>query len=212
MSTYTGSFDVPSGDYLTVESGGTISVPSASIAGAALTNASVVGSQLAPKAVASQTSWSNVIDYGADPTGASDSSTAFADAQTAAGSGWVFVPKGAYQIASSPTYTAPFLFAAGAIVEPTAGNTVSFSNSVEAPLTQIFGGSGSVRFSYGTTVYPEWWGALGNVGSVTPTAIANANDDGPAIRAAIGALSVVGGVVQFQPRATLQQLCWIRDT
>lgn len=47
----------------------------------------------------------NVLDYGADPTAATDSKTAFQAAVTAAGNGTVFVPNGNYKINTTVTLT-----------------------------------------------------------------------------------------------------------
>jgi Pectate lyase superfamily protein len=51
--------------------------------------------------------WVNVLDYGADPTGVSDSSTAILDAIAAlpADGGWVYAPSGTYKHSSTLAFT-----------------------------------------------------------------------------------------------------------
>ncbi len=63
----------------------------------------------ADAATTSTPSWVNVTSYGADPTGASDSASAFNSAVAAvgnAGGGVVYIPAGNYKVASTVTCTA----------------------------------------------------------------------------------------------------------
>lgn len=63
--------------------------------------------------------WRNVTNYGADPTGTNDSTTAFSDFTTAVGADGVgVVPSGTYKLTSLPTFesTATYIFAPGAIL------------------------------------------------------------------------------------------------
>lgn len=138
--------------------------------------------------------WYDVRNYGAVGDGATDDSTAFTNAQTAAASSraWVFVSPGTYRIATPPNggYTAPFFFAAGGQLWPDAGKVLEFAGAVQAPITRLFAGSGSIVFNYDTLVRPEWWGAVAD----------GATDDSAAIQAAISSLSS-GGVVELRARS-----------
>jgi hypothetical protein len=60
--------------------------------------------------------------------------------------------------------TVNVIFTHGSLLSIAAGRTLSFDGTVEAPLTQIFSGTGSVVFRSASDVniYPQWWGALGN--------------------------------------------------
>ncbi len=63
--------------------------------------------------------WRNVTNYGADPTGTNDSTTAFSDFTTAVGADGVgVIPSGTYKVTSMATFesTATYIFAPGAIL------------------------------------------------------------------------------------------------
>jgi|GEM_PF-4699941 len=102
--------------------------------------------------------------YGADPTGAADSSAAINRA-SAVGQQVTF-PPGAYLVKSSLTVSPPIQFAAGASVRPAKGVAVTLSSAFQAPLTQIFdlslGGVIKLPRSCGE-VWAEWWGARGDL-------------------------------------------------
>jgi hypothetical protein len=123
---------------------------------------------------------SNVLDFGADPTGVVSSTAAFALAN-AAGSG-IIIPKGAYLISTNVTFTVPVTIEYGAVITVPNGVTLAFDNEFNAGPSQTFNttGTGVVTFNpqYTTVGYAEWWGAAGGSGT----------DSGPAINAAIIAL------------------------
>ena len=63
--------------------------------------------------------WRNVTNYGADPTGTNDSTTAFSDFTTAVGADGVgVIPSGTYKVTSMATFesSATYIFAPGAIL------------------------------------------------------------------------------------------------
>jgi hypothetical protein len=81
----------------------------------------------------------------------------------------LFFPAGTYAVdAGSVTFTEPVTFAAGAVIKPATGKTITFEKGVFAPITQIFSnataGLGSIVFSESSMVvgYAEWWGATPN--------------------------------------------------
>ncbi len=77
----------------------------------------------------------------------------------------------------------------GALLTVASGKTLTLGNAPTAGLYQIFTGSGSVVFSSSATVYPEWWGAVGD----------NSTDDHDAIQGAIDCIEASGGgAVEFQ--------------
>lgn len=86
-------------------------------------------------------------------------------------------------------------FAPGAQLSIASGKTVTFpapSNIIASPTQHIFTGSGTVSFSSGGKVYPEWWGAKGD----------GSNDDGAAINLATAVLRSNKSVLSLRPGAT----------
>jgi len=71
----------------------------------------------------------------------------------------------------------------GAILTIATTKTLTINGSLEAGLYQIFGctGTGKVVFPVGSTVYPEWWGAVGDWNGATGT------EDTVALQAALNA-------------------------
>jgi hypothetical protein len=67
------------------------------------------------------------------------------------------------------------------------GKTLVITGSFSAPLKQVFFGSGSVVFSTGMTVYPEWWGAVSD----------GTTDCRSSLQAAIACALVNGGTVKL---------------
>lgn len=122
----------------------------------------------------------NVLDFGADPTGATSSTAAFALAD-ADGKG-VVIPKGTYLVATNATFTVPVTAEYGAVITVPAGITLAFNGGFNAGVYQCFNctGTGKVTFDPKYTVegFAEWWGAGDG----------EAIDSGPAINAAIIAL------------------------
>jgi len=99
--------------------------------------------------------------YGADPTGAADSSTAIHNAGLA--NSVAFAYPGTYKVASNITHTAPVVMYAGAVVTPSASVTVTFAGTIQAGPYQIFNIAASGSFiqlpQELSTVPAEWWGA-----------------------------------------------------
>ena len=108
----------------------------------------------------------SVLDFGADPTGASDSSTAIQTANSSAvatGSVLAF-PSGTYRIDTSTSFTAPVVMQGGVI---TGSGTVSFLNGFEAPLYYCF--DCLVGKIWCDAVYAEWFGARHSTDTPTST-------------------------------------------
>ena len=131
----------------------------------------------------------SVQDGGATGNGTTNDYAAIVSAQqTAARKGVaLFFPAGTYYIGSNFTSVVPIVMAAGAQIVMGVGATFTVSKSFQAPLTQVFStASGSVVFTTGVPVYPEWWGAQGD----------GITNDYAAIQAAINAYpNGVGSVV-----------------
>ena len=101
----------------------------------------------------------NILRYGPDLTGVSDSRAAFANASLV-GITTKVVP-GTYLINSDVTIAPSLVFLTGAILKPAAGVTITLSSQFTAPASQIFdlslGGSVVITPNIGT-VRAEWWG------------------------------------------------------
>lgn len=144
----------------------------------------------------------NILDYGADASGGTDSRTAISDADGAAGAGRAIeYPAGTYRVDSNITITAHCVFHPGASIKPASGVTVTFNGRVFAPPDEVFDLSlgGSVVFatsSLTTPFYVEWWGAVGD----------GATDDTPAFQLAQNALAAAfpsgGGILKGVPGKT----------
>ncbi len=87
--------------------------------------------------------------------------------------------------------TTVMVFQDGGTLDVVQGATLTINGSLEAPLQQIFQGSGKVKLGLGKIkeVYPQWWGARAD----------GKSDDTLAIQSAID--SVAGGVIFFAPGA-----------
>jgi hypothetical protein len=109
------------------------------------------------------------------------SAVAALTAASAAG-GPVLIPAGTYLIDQDVTCTAPLVFAGGKF-SIASGKTLTINGPVQAPIKQIFSGSGTVVFGSGAVgaAYPQWWGAKGD-------GVAN---DTAAFQAAVNAASKV---------------------
>jgi hypothetical protein len=121
----------------------------------------------------------SVLTYGADPTGATDSSAAFAAAFAAMGNaGTLIIPPATggvtatYKIAANLTVpsTVSLQFSSSKI-SISGGYTLTVNGDVFSPQQQIFEGSGTVQL-YKGVVSVRWFGAMGN-GSTDDTATIN---------------------------------------
>ena len=123
---------------------------------------------------------SNVLDFGADSTGAASSTSAFTLANSAATG--IVIPKGTYLVSTNFTFTVPVTVEYGAVITVPTGITLTFNGGFNAGVYQVFNctGTGKVTFNPQYTVegFAEWWGAAGGSGT----------DSGAAINAAIIAL------------------------
>ena len=116
---------------------------------------------------------SNVLDFGADATGAASSTAAFALTNSEAKG--IVIPKGTYLVSTSVTFTVPVKIEYGAVITVPTGITLTFNGGFSAGVYQCFNctGTGEVVFSNQFTSfgYPEWWGATTNAGTDATTAI-----------------------------------------
>lgn len=126
-------------------------------------------------------------DYGGDPTGVVDSTSAINQASAAAVSqGKPLILNGRYLCSGAVTVAAPITILAGAAFIQ--NSTLALNGAVlAAPGDHIFQGFGTVTFGAGAVpeVYPEWWGAAAD----------GSTDDFDAIQAAVTAAA--GGQVRF---------------
>lgn len=101
----------------------------------------------------------NVIMFGADKSGGSNSAAAFTAAE-AFGTD-VRVPRGTYKFSADTTYTGKrWHFEQGAMLSVDSGKTLTIYAEIEAGEHQIFGGAGAVIGI--RSVLPEWFGAVGD--------------------------------------------------
>src|SRR5574337_265177 len=103
----------------------------------------------------------SVCDYGAVDDGSTNNATFLANCPATD----LLVPPGTYLVNSNTTIVANLRFAAGAILKPASGVTITLSASFSAPLAQIFaisaGGVVVLNRDNGIA-YPQWWGARGD--------------------------------------------------
>jgi len=102
--------------------------------------------------------------YKADPTGATDSSTAFTNGSAAFNT--LFVPHGTYLVSNNATCSAALIFSGG-LVKVAQGKTLTITQAIQAPPVQIFdtttlGGFVALGIR-GGEVWAEWWGAVGDL-------------------------------------------------
>jgi hypothetical protein len=113
-------------------------------------------------------------------------------------SGNVRLSPGTYYCATSVTISTGLIFEAGAVIKPASGITVTLSNFVDAPLTQIFdlsaGGTIAGNF-YAPKYFVQWWGAKadGNYSTGAGT------DNTASFQAAINVLNTSGGAALHVP-------------
>lgn len=126
-------------------------------------------------------------DYGASPLGVIDARAAFVQADAVGTT--IFVPKGAFRIASDLTLTSPLFMQGGSSFVIPTGVTLTLVGSLDSSVQKIFTttGTGKVVFSGPKTVevIPEWWGAIAD----------GTTDSYPAIQAAVNAFPNGGGKV-----------------
>ena len=109
----------------------------------------------------------NVKAYGAKGDGVTDDTGAISKALEAASAngGNVVFPTGVYVTGTNLTFPSNILisFCEGAMLSPNAGVTVTINSEINAGLSQIFTGSGTIagdkRNAY---VYPQWRGVKGD--------------------------------------------------
>lgn len=106
----------------------------------------------------------NVKDFGAKGDGSTDDVIAITAADTY---GPLIFPKGTYVIGNNLTIANHVTMLSGAKLQIASGKTVTFNGGFDAPVGQVFSGSGAAAFSskYVITGYPEWWGATTNLGA-----------------------------------------------
>ena len=130
----------------------------------------------------------SVMLFGAVGNGTDDDTEALKNAM-ASEKGALYLPAGQYRISSDLTFKVPVTFAAGAILVPDDGVTLTFERAIDAALTRIFANGSKVVLKANGTSYPEWFGGR-NVKSVDST---------EAIQSAINCFPEGGGQVVFQP-------------
>ena len=104
----------------------------------------------------------------------------------------VYLPKGTYIIGTNITIPANvnLIFANGAIFAPKAGITVTLNCGIQAGLSQIFSGDGTITGKpLVKNIYPQWFGALGD----------GITDDTTAFQKAI-TFCIQGGTLLYVPR------------
>lgn len=120
----------------------------------------------------------NVADFGAVGDSSTDNRAAFvaADAQAQLVNGAaIYVPAAArgYVLATNTTITSPIMLAAGALLQPAAGTTLTLNGAVNSPSTaQVFGGLGTVVISrIRTPVVHATWFAGADIGAKINNAV-----------------------------------------
>jgi hypothetical protein len=146
-----------------------------------------------------QIGWFSVKDYGATGQGVADDSSAVTATITAAAAGGlgnttagIFFPPGTYFLNSSFTVTCPVVMAPGAIIQMGPAVTFTFNGPFTASLQRCFATNvyDRILFGRGSTVYPEWWGAVNSASVDSSYAFNNA---------LYSLLNAGGGVVRLQP-------------
>lgn len=136
------------------------------------TGAPILVSQLNANADATDAGTARVVNvkgapYNAAGDGTADDRAALVAAETALGAagGTLFFPAGTYKVGSGLTLlpTTNLLFHGGATLAPATGVVVRLGGTVRAGLHRVFSGAGTVAFDRPQDLYPEWWGAAGDV-------------------------------------------------
>ena len=121
----------------------------------------------------------NVKEYEAVGDGIKDDSSAITNAIAAASSSTLLLPAGTYRVGSNVIVPSDVTvwFTNGAKLSIDSGVTLALNGKLDAGLSQIFSGSGTVSIAKGSVEYllPQWWGAVGD----------GSNDDTTAIQASL---------------------------
>jgi hypothetical protein len=121
----------------------------------------------------------NVKEYEAVGDGIKDDSSAITNAIAAASSSTLLLPAGTYRVGSNVIVPSDVTvwFTNGAKLSIDSGVTLTLNGKLDAGLSQIFSGDGTVSIAKGSVEYlvPQWWGAVGD----------GTNDDTAAIQAAL---------------------------
>ncbi len=165
----------------------------------------------------------SVMGYGAKCDGTTDDSAAFATADAL--NKTVLGPTaGTCVINANLVLNSQWTLNQGGITAPASGKILTFAQQPVAGRYKIFGGAGSVVFSFQPVVYPEWWGAapaLSTFSSQFPY-VYTAADSYPALVSACNSLPYLGngsqmtytgqharaGTIQFQTLSYLISHPW----
>lgn len=138
----------------------------------------------------------SLMSYGADPTGATDSSAAFTAALSAmSNSGELLLPSvvagtaAIYKITNSVTIPigVTLVFGNNALISIASATTLTVNGAIKASdRQQIFEQAGTVVLSPGIVIIPQWFGAKGD----------GSTDDAVPLQQALDALQA-GGTVRF---------------
>jgi hypothetical protein len=125
-------------------------------------------------------------------TGAVDVTAAVLAADTAAGaSGVTYIPAGTYLIDDLTLVSHVVCHGKFSI---NSGEVLTISSSFEAGDYQVFSGSGTVVFTYGSVLNGRWWGAIGD----------DSTDNTAALQAWINAVEAGNGRSGYLPKGTYQ--------
>ncbi|ANY67314.1 hypothetical protein BBD42_13140 [Paenibacillus sp. BIHB 4019] len=108
----------------------------------------------------------NVKDYNAVGSGLADDTTAITtaiQAAVSAGGGIVYSPTGSYRLTSNITVPSNVTvwFSDGAVWTADTGVTITINGTIDASMSRIFAGAGTINGSIkNDVVYPQWWGAV----------------------------------------------------
>ena len=129
----------------------------------------------------------SVMLFGAIGNGTDDDTEALKAAMSNE-KGAIYLPAGQYRISSDFTFSVPVTFAAGAMLVPDEGVTLTFAKTLDAAQVRIFANGSKVILKANGTSYPEWFGGR-NSKSVDST---------EAIQSAIDCFPDGNGRVMFQ--------------